>query len=66
VEIFAGGAKAATEKALLEARTSLGPAEYDARWASIEAMSYDDAVAHILAELDRAIAAARNGDGGTG
>ena len=56
VEIFAGGARATTEQALAAARDSLGPDEYDSLWARCEAMSYDDAVAHILAELDTAIA----------
>ena len=55
MQIFAGGAKATTERALADARDSLGPSTYDALWSSIESMSYDESVAHVLAALDDAI-----------
>jgi hypothetical protein len=60
VEIFAGGAKATTERVLAGARDSLGPSAYDALWWSIEAMSYDESVAYVLAALDDAIAEANH------
>jgi predicted ATPase/class 3 adenylate cyclase len=51
-----GGASLETEhRALTQAREELGSDAADALSASVEAMSYDDMVHHLRAELDRAI-----------
>jgi len=48
----------AHQQALVRAREELGHEEYDALWARFETMPYDDAVAEIRAELDRAVSEA--------
>jgi hypothetical protein len=54
--IFGGEARAALERAIAQARCELGPEQADALWARVEALSYEDMVEHLRAELSQAIA----------
>ena len=56
IQQLGGDTLQAFRMALGRAREELGPEEYDALRARFEAMSYDDAVSEIRAELDRVIA----------
>ena len=62
VEIFAGGAKAATDRVFAAARDALGSSAYDTLISSIESMNYDESISYVLTELDTAIASSVSAD----
>jgi 3-deoxy-D-arabino-heptulosonate 7-phosphate (DAHP) synthase len=54
-QVLGGEVLHVQEHALTDARRTLGSDRYDVLWGRVEAMSYDDAVRHLLAQLDEAI-----------
>jgi hypothetical protein len=53
---FGGESLEAQQRAIAQARHDLGPERFDTLWTRVEAMSYDETVDYLHAELDRAIA----------
>ncbi len=62
VAIFAGGAKATTDRVFAAARDALGSSAYDTLISSIESMNYDESISYVLTELDTAIASSVSAD----